>query len=451
MNRHQEHFITKYISQTSSLVLAGIQWFFFLFTNTVVVPLSIGHNFHMSPDAIAASMQHAFLLTGAVCILQAVFGHRYAVMDGPSGLWWGLTLSLTVSASSAGMSLERIGGGLAAGFLLAGLTMAVLGRLGAAHLLQKLFTPMVKSAMLFLMTIQLTMNFFKGMIGYTEFGTFNLPVAALSVAIAFLVALIQLKGRGKLGNYAILIGIVTGWIAYSFVFPGQHAGLTGNSGGSLFTLFPWGVPTWEPGIVVTAFFVGLVNMTNSITTLSTVEKIYETQTTDQQYKRSYVLTGLFSMLSACVGVLPFGLFASSIGFLESTRILRRAAFVIGAAMLCILGLTPSVTAFFAQIPPSVGSAVLFVAYLQMFGTALRTIEGTAFNSKTIYRVALPVLTGVAVMNIPAEAFQALPIYLIPIISNGLVIGVMVSLILEKSVNWSKMENASTASKTVTSP
>ena len=230
MNRHQEHFITKYISQTSSLVLAGIQWFFFLFTNTVVVPLSIGHNFHMSPDAIAASMLHAFLLTGAVCILQALFGHRYAVMDGPSGLWWGLTLSLTVSASSAGMSLERIGGGLAAGFLLAGLTMAVLGRLGAAHLLQKLFTPMVKSAMLFLMTIQLTMNFFKGMIGYTEFGTFNLPVAALSVAIAFLVALIQLKGRGKLGNYAILIGIVTGWIAYSFVFPGQHAGLTGNSG-----------------------------------------------------------------------------------------------------------------------------------------------------------------------------------------------------------------------------
>ena len=89
-------------------------------------------------------------------------------------------------------------------------------------------------------------------------------------------------------------------------------------------------------------------MTNSITTLSTVEKIYETQTTDQQYKRSYVLTGLFSMLSACVGVLPFGLFASSIGFLESTRILRRAAFIIGAAMLCILGLTPSVTAFCAN-------------------------------------------------------------------------------------------------------
>ncbi|MGC5774007.1 uracil/xanthine transporter [Paenibacillus pabuli] len=446
MNRHQEQSLQNNIKGASSLALAGIQWFFFLFTNTVVVPLSIGHNFQLSPEAIAASMQHAFLLTGAVCILQAFFGHRYAVMDGPSGLWWGLTLSLTASASSAGMSLERIGGGLAAGFLLAGLTMMILGGLGAAHVLQKLFTPMVKSAMLFLMTIQLTMNFFKGMIGYTEFGTFNLPVAALSVAIAFLVALIQLKGKGNLGNYSILIGIITGWIAYSLVFPGQHAGLSSHTGGSSISLFPWGKPAWEPGIVITAFFVGLVNMTNSITTLSSVEKIYKAKTSDRQYKRSYMLTGVFTMFSACVGVLPFGLFASSIGFLESTRILRRAAFVVGAGLLCILGLTPSVTAFFAQIPPSVGSAVLFVAYLQMFGTALRTLEGTTFNSKTIYRVALPVLTGVAVMNIPAEAFQALPMYLVPIISNGLVIGVVVSLLLETTVNWSKMEHTAEAGK-----
>lgn len=147
-------------------------------------------------------------------------------------------------------------GGLAAGFLLAGLTMMILGGLGAAHVLQKLFTPMVKSAMLFLMTIQLTMNFFKGMIGYTEFGNFNLPVAALSVAIAFLVALIQLKGKGKLGNYSILIGIVTGWIAYSFVFPGQHAGASGHQNLNLFSWFPWGTPKWEPGIVITAFLSG---------------------------------------------------------------------------------------------------------------------------------------------------------------------------------------------------
>lgn len=102
--------------------------------------------------------------------------------------------------------------------------------------------------------------------------------------------------------------------------------------------------------------------------------------------------------------------------------------------------------FFAQIPPSVGSAVLFVAYLQMFGTALRTLEGIKFNSKTIYRVALPVLTGVAVMNIPAEAFHSLPMYLIPIISNGLVIGVVVSLLLETTVDWSKMDNTTIATK-----
>ncbi|WP_254438301.1 purine/pyrimidine permease [Paenibacillus sp. DCT19] len=89
MTKQQEHLRTSNVKQFSSLILAGIQWFFFLFTNTVVVPLSIGHNFQLTPEAIATAMQHSFLLTGAVCILQAICGHRYAVMDGPSGLWWG--------------------------------------------------------------------------------------------------------------------------------------------------------------------------------------------------------------------------------------------------------------------------------------------------------------------------------------------------------------------------
>ncbi|MGR6545189.1 uracil/xanthine transporter [Paenibacillus tundrae] len=445
MTKQQEHLRTPNVKQFSSSVLAGIQWFFFLFTNTVVVPLSIGHNFQLTPEAIATSMQHSFLLTGAVCILQAICGHRYAVMDGPSGLWWGLTLSLTVSASSAGMSLEQVGGGLTAGFILAGLTMAILGWMGAAHVLQKLFTPMVKSAMLFLLTIQLTMNFFKGMIGYTEFGTFNLPVAALSILIAVLVAWIQLKGRGKLANYAILIGIIAGWVAYRILIPGHQSTET-QAVGEFFTFFPWGTPKWEPGIVITAFFVGLVNMTNSITTLGAVEKMYGVQTTAQQYKRSYGWTGLFTVIAACVGVIPFGAFASSIGFLESTRILRRSAFILGAGLLCMLGLMPMLTSFFAQMPPSVGSAVLFVAYLQMFGTAIRTLEGTVFNSKTIYRIALPILTGVAIMNIPAEAFQGLPIYLIPMISNGLVIGVVISLVLESTVKWSNLDNSAKTSK-----
>ncbi|MEW9698656.1 uracil/xanthine transporter [Paenibacillus sp. SI8] len=417
--------------------LAGVQWLFFMFTNTIVVPLSIGHAFGLAPEEIAASLQRSFILTGVLCIVQALWGHRYAVMDGPAGLWWGLVLNLCASAQSVGMSMTEVGGGLASGFLLASFTMVVLGSLGFASVLKKMFTPIVMGVSLFLLTIQLVMNFFKGMLGMNSADQVDLKIAGLSIVIAIFVGLIHLKGSRVISSYSILIGIVVGWIAYELIFPSVHK--AGAQAGSLFALFPWGVPNMQIGIILMSFIVGLINMTNSITCLSTVEKLYQTKTTDEQYKRSYVWTGLFTALSACFGLLPFGLFTSSVGLLESTKILERKALVIGGAMFACLGIIPPLSGLFSTMPSSVGNAVLFVAYLQMFGTSLRTIQGIAFNSKTVYRIALPVLLGISMMNIPPQAFSLLPMYLRPLLSNGLAMGVILSLILESAVNWNKYE------------
>ncbi|NQX71302.1 uracil/xanthine transporter [Paenibacillus alba] len=417
--------------------LAGVQWLFFMFTNTFVVPLSLGHAFGLAPGEIAASLQRSFILTGVLCILQALWGHRYAVMDGPAGLWWGLVLNLCASAPSVGLSLTEVGGGLASGFLLASLTMIVLGSLGFASFLKKIFTPIVMGVSLFLLTIQLVMNFFKGMLGMNSAGEVDLKVAALSIVIAIFVVIVNLKGSRVISSYSILIGIVVGWIAYVLIFPSTHQ--VQEKAGSLVALFPWGAPNMQMGIILTAFIVGLINMTNSITCLATVEKLYKTKTSDSQYKRSYLLTGVFTIFSACFGLLPFGLFTSSVGLLESTKILERKALIIGGAMFAMLGLIPALSGLFSSLPTSVGNAVLFVAYLQMFGTSLRTIQGFQFNSKTVHRIALPVLLGICIMNIPPQAFALLPLYIRPLISNGLAMGVILSLVLETAINWSKYE------------
>ncbi|MFC5452931.1 uracil/xanthine transporter [Paenibacillus aestuarii] len=417
--------------------LAGVQWLFFMFTNTIVVPLSIGHAFNLPAAEIAGAMQRSFILTGVICILQALWGHRYAVMDGPAGIWWGLVLNLCASAQSVGMSLTEVGGGLASGFLLAGLTMIVLGSLGFASFLKKIFTPIVMGVSLFLLTIQLVMNFFKGMLGFNGAGEIDMKVAGLSIVIAIMVGLLHIRGSKFISSYSILIGILVGWIAYVCLIPNVSAPPT--EAGSLFALFPWGKPNMQWGIILTAFIVGLINMTNTITCLSTVEKLYQTTTTKSQYKRSYVWTGLFTTFSACFGLLPFGLFTSSVGLLESTKILERRALMLGGGMFAALGFIPVLGHLFSSLPASVGNAVLFVAYLQMFGTSFRTIQGITFNSKTIYRIALPVLLGISIMNTSPQAFSLLPLYLRPLVSNGLVMGVVLSLLLETLVNWKKYE------------
>lgn len=420
----------------SKTLLAGFQWLFFMFANTVVIPLTIGDAFHLPAGEIAGAVERSFIFTGAACILQAIFGHKYPIMEGQSGLWWGTILSLSASAASAGMGLSELGGGIATGVILSGIIVAILGALGMGKILNHLFTPVVMSTVLFLLGSQLIMIFTKGMLGITTTGEINLRVAGLSLLLVVLVAGINIKGKGQIGNFAILIGIIVGWVAYSLFFPKAE---TQSVAPQIVQLFPWGQPNFNIGIVLMVVLTGLVNTTNTIGALKGVEPLLNRQTTEGEYRRSFFLTGMNSIVSGLFGLVPYAPYISSIGFLQSTQIFEMAPFILGGILFMSLGLVPSLGHLFSTLPVSVGDAVLFVAYLQLFGGALSNLRGFHFNSKTIYRIATPVLFGISVMNIPAKTFASIPMLIRPLLSNGLIMGILIAVLLENLIDWSKLE------------
>src|SRR5205823_912573 len=105
-------------STAITTALAGVQWLFFMFANTVVIPISIGQAFHLAPAVVTASLERSFIYTGIACILQGTLGHRLPLMEGSAGLWWGTILSLAASAEALGQSLPGLGGNLEVGILL---------------------------------------------------------------------------------------------------------------------------------------------------------------------------------------------------------------------------------------------------------------------------------------------------------------------------------------------
>lgn len=388
-------------------------------------------------------------------MMQGQFGHRFALMDGQSGIYWGLTLSLCATAPSVGYSLQEVGGSLAVGFLLSGLVTILLGMAGFTSILKKLFNPVVVSVTLFLLAFQLEMNFFSDMIVVDDAGSAKLAATGLSIAVAILVGVLQLKGKSLVSSFALLIGMLVGWVAYELMFAGAvHASGAAIASatasaeqatqGARIVWMPWGEWRMEIGIVVTVVLVGLINMANSLSGVRAGETLYKQRTTNGEYKRTFVIGGLFTSIGSFVGVLPFGVYASSVGFLASTRILQRSALIIGGGLLALLGLFPPIGSFFARLPISIGSAVLFVAYLQMFGTAFHMIQGISFSVKGIIRIALPLLLGISLMNTDPVVFLSLPLYLQPLISNGMVMGVLVSVLLESCVPWSKLERSQVA-------
>lgn len=416
---------------------AGLQWLFFMFANTVVIPLTIGEAFDLSSMEVASALQRSFIFTGAACMLQVLFGHKYPLMEGHSGIWWGAILSLAASASSAGMTTAEEGGGLAVGIIMSGVLTAVLGALGMGEVLKKLFKPVVMSTVLFLLASQLITIFAKGMLGLSTGDQIDLPTAGLSFVIILLVTWITIKGPASMRNFAILIGMVFGWMVYVLLFPAASDEISQST--QLVNLFPWGKPSFSLGLIMMAIVTGLVNTSNTMASIKGIEPLIDKTTAKKQYKSSFVVTGLSSVVAGLFGLVPYGPYISSLGFLQSTQIYRRLPLIIGSSLFILLGLVPSLGRFFSNMPVSVGNAVLFVAYLQLFSGALTNLNGIIFTSKTIYRISAPVLLGIAIMNIPSETFSSLPILIRPLLSNGLLVGIILAIILENVVNWSKFE------------
>lgn len=61
-----------------------IQWLFFMFTNIVIIPMSIGAAFDLQEDTTASLLLLSFIVTGIAYIMQAFFGHQRAIMEGQS-------------------------------------------------------------------------------------------------------------------------------------------------------------------------------------------------------------------------------------------------------------------------------------------------------------------------------------------------------------------------------
>src|SRR5699024_7335088 len=128
----------------------------------------------------------------------------------------------------------------------------------------------------------------------------------------------------------------------------------------------------------------------------------------------------------------------SIGFLKQTSIYERMPFIIGSALFFFMGVFRPIGVFFSTLPLSIGSAVLFVAYLQLFHSSISFFKQISLNTLNVYRSAIPVFVGAIIMMFPMHYFDSIPTFIRPFLSNGLLVGIVLALILENSLNWGKI-------------
>ena len=424
----------------SSNWISGLQWLFFIFTNIVVIPITVGAAFELSTGTIVNMLQLSFIVTGLACIIQAFLGHKRAIMEGQSGLWWGVILTLCATATAQGMPLPILGGSLTVGIIIVAILTFLIGVTGMGPRIAKLFTPPVMGVFMFLFGCQLIGIFLKGMLGIpfgnqTEAVHIDVSVSLLSIVIAALVIVISVKAPSSIRRYGLLIGIIGGWIIYALIFKPENPVSEATSFG--FELFPLGQPAWDIGIIITTVIAGLLNSANTFGALKGTESMYNVETTKSEYKASFSITGVFTLIAGIFGLVPNSPYVSSIGFLSQTGILNRIPFVLGGLMFLVMGLIPPIGNFFSQLPLSIGSAALFVSYSLLLNSSLNFFKQVEFNTVNVYRSAVPLFVGIVIMTLPASYFITVPSIIRPVLSSGLLVGIILALLLENLFNWDK--------------
>ncbi len=419
-------------------LMSALQWVIVTISSSMVVPLVIGDVYGLSAEETATFMQMTFFFVGLASFLQVWKGHGYPMMEAPAGLWWGIFLILAQIGASVGMAPQLIGQSFQLGMIVAGILFVIMGATGWIGRIQRWFTPAVTGTYMVLLAVSLCSNFVKGLLGFEYKGVSEVQpgIALFSVLIiALVILLMRVK---KVASFAVLLAMVIGWIGYAifgWAEPVRHA-----SGWIAWPqLFFWGPPRWDAGVMLTSILTGFVLLTNLITSLVVVGRTVEHEATAHIYNRAGVFTGvshLLSGLSGVVGMIPVSLAAAVI---TVTKMAARLPFMLGMLILMVIGLQPGISQFLAALPMPIAYAAMFVSFTQLLGFGLKDFASIKLDERSVTVIGASLLTGIGVMFVPANAWQQLHPLMSYLFGNGLLLGVLLSLLLEHVVFPKKKE------------
>jgi len=413
-------------------MMSALQWIIVTISSSVVVPLVIGDVYGLSAEETSRFMQQTIFYIGLASFLQVWRGHGYPMMEAPAGLWWGIFLILAQLGTSAGVAPQQIGQSFQLGLMVAGVLFVILGATGTIGRIQRWFTPAVTGTYMVLLAVSLSSNFIKGLlgIGYQHAKEVRPEIALFSLLmIALVILLMRVK---KVASFAVLLTMMIGWIGYAILGwtePIQPA----SSLISWPQLFFWGPLRFDAGVLLTSILTSFVLLTNLITSLAVMGRTVEQEATTNIYNRTGVFTGathMISGLSGVVGMIPLSLAAAVISV---TKMAARLPFMIAMIALMLIGLLPGVSQFLAALPTPIAYAAMLVSFTKLLGFGLRDFSTMKMDERAITVVGLSILSGIGVMFVPAGAWQGLHPLISYLFGNGLLLGVLLSLLLEHIV------------------
>jgi xanthine/uracil permease len=277
------------------------------------------------------------------------------------------------------------------------------------------------------------------MIGIQGQSIMDYETVAISFGVFILVIILSNKGKGWIKSYAVLMGILLGWLLYFLLGKNSTTISEPVSLVKLPEIFAWGTPRLNTGMIITSILFTFILVSNKIAAVSAAKQVYpKSEKEDKQTMNRSIWTGgishVISSLFSTIGIVPLPV---SVGFIQLTGQKRIGPFLIASLALSCIAVIPPIVNFLALLPGPIASAALLASFVQVIGIAFQTLRKEDLDQRQLTILGVTLIISIGLMILPKGIFQGLPTILQYILNNGLLVGTIIVILLEQL--WKKRE------------
>lgn len=405
----------------AALLLFALQWLAVMGVSAIILGKVVAALHFSEPVAQLLYMQKLLFVTALSLIAQITIGHRLPLVVGPA------VILLVGIISSGAQNIDTIYTSIMAG----GIFLTLLCGLGLFHYVARLFTPRVVATILILIALTITPTILKLLL--TAPSTQAVPanlLFGLLLLLAMLGADRLLKGMWRA---TMLVWALVGGSIASLIFLPTAATqplLDLPLFSSVFQDCTTNL-SWDLGLILSFFICFIALAINDLGSIESIGRLLQPKGMERRLSRGMILTGLSNTLAGFLGVIGLVNFSLTAGIIASNGNASRISFLPAALVMLLIAFMPPLVAFAWNVPPVVvGVILLHIMSLQLAAGMMVAFGTKGFGFQDALIISIPVMVSVLVSFLPSEVAAAFPQLLIPVASNGFVVGTLMVLLLE---------------------
>lgn len=260
----------------------------------------------------------------------------------------------------------------------------------------------------------------------------NIAISAIVLASILVIAK---YGRGFVANIAVLLGIVIG-VVVAIALGKMNFDKMGDAGWfGLITPFHFGMPTFDPVMIVTMVLVMIVVMIESTGMFLALGDMTGKKVDQKMLSAGLRTDGLGTLIGGIFNTFPYTSFSQNVGLVGVTGVRSRFVCVAGGLILIVLGLVPKMGALVEAVPTMVLGGAGLVMFGMVAATGIRILAGVNFNTNRNNLFVVAVSLGFGMIPLIAPNFKMwMPHAIHPLIESGILLASVAAVVLNAFFN-----------------